>query len=191
MPTQQEIADHLGISQQAVSAQLSPLGIDWRNETMATIRLRYLEHLRGIAAGHRSADGIDLTRERALTEKVDRQLKELTLAEKLGQLVNVTQLEPELQRMFGAFRAELLARDDKLKAELDALYGIEIDLSLLTAHTRDALNQLARYDAGRAPADVAPDAPAGAAGAADDDGLGAPLPPPEPEGHSPAGGLQP
>jgi hypothetical protein len=147
MPTQQEIADHLGISQQAVSAQMEPLGIDWRNETMERIRLRYLEHLRGVAGGYRSADGMDLARERALTEQVDRELKQLTLAEKKGQLVNVAQLEPELVRMVVAFRTELLARDDKLKAEIDAVYGIDVDIAFLQEHTRNALAQLARYDA--------------------------------------------
>lgn len=172
MPTQQEIADHLGISQQAVSAQMAPLGIDWKNETMERVRLRYLEHLRAVAAGHRSSDGMDLARERALTERVDRELKELTLAEKRGQLVNVSQLEPELVRMVVAFRTELLARDDKLKAEIDAVYGIDVDIAFLNEHTRNALAQLARYDAGGAGAD----GPAGqgrdAAVAADDDGLG-------------------
>lgn len=191
MPTQQEIADHLGMSQQAVSQQLQPLGIDWRNEPLAKIRLRYIEHLRAQAAGHRSADGMDLTRERALTEQVDRQLKQLTLAEKLGQLINVAQLEPELQRMVGAFRSELLARDDKLKAELDALYGIDVDLTLITDHTRAALAQLARYDIGGAPARAPADGGPDAAGAADHDRVGSPVPPAVAEGDGQAGGLQP
>lgn len=170
---------------------MADLGLDWRNEPLSKIRLRYIENLRAQAAGHRSQDGMDLTRERALTEQVDRQLKQLQLAEKLGQLVNVAQLEPELQRMVGAFRAELLSRDDKLKAELDALYGIDIDLALLTDHTRAALAQLARYDLGGAPAGAPSDGGADAAGAPDDDGVGSPVPPVVAEGHGQAGGLQP
>ena len=51
-------------------------------------------------------------------------------------------------QMVGAFRSELLSRDDKLKSELDALYGIEVDLSILNEHTFAALAQLARYDPG-------------------------------------------
>lgn len=191
MPTQREIAEHLGISQQAVSQQMAPLGIDYRNETLDTIRLRYLDHLRGVAAGHRSADGIDLARERALTERVDRQLKELALAEKLGQLVNLQQLEPELERMVVAFRTELLARDDKLKEEIAALYGVDVDLAILNEHTRNALSQLARYEPGGVGAGGAPGAGGGSAGGDVDDGMVAGSAAFEPEGDGEAGTIQP
>ena len=191
MPTQKQIAEHLGMTQQAVSAQMSPLGIDWKNSTLGDIRLAYLNHLRSVAAGHRSADGMDLARERAMTEQVDRELKLLTLAEKRGQLVNLAQLEPELVRMFVAVRTELLSRDDKLKAEIDALYGIDLDPSLLNEHTRAALTQLARYDAERegfgAPPGVADDAARGD----DDHGLGATVPGHVSQSDGAAGGLQP
>ena len=33
MPTQQQIAEHLGLSQQAVSKQLAKMGIDLRNSS--------------------------------------------------------------------------------------------------------------------------------------------------------------
>jgi len=186
MPTQQEIAEHLGISQQAVSQQMSPIGIDWQQSSMDEIRLAYLSHLRGVAAGHRSADGMDLARERALTEQVDRELKMLTLAEKKGQLVNVGQLEPELQRQYIAFKSELEARDDKLKEELDLLYGIDIDLELISSHTRNALSHLSRHDpsGGRPAGQVAP---LGGTVAADDyDRLGDPAAYVEPEGDGEA-----
>ena len=83
---------------------------------------------------------------------VDRELKLLTLAERRGQVVNLAQLEPELQRMVVAMRTELLSRDDKLKAELDALYGIDVDLARITQYTHNALRQLARYDPSPTPA---------------------------------------
>lgn len=172
MPTQVEIAEHLGMSQQAVSKQLAQLGLDWTTSSMDEIRLAYLEHLRGLAAGHRTHDGMDLTRERAMTEKVDRELKELALAEKKGQLVNVAQLEPEIMRMVVAFRTELLAKDDKLKSEIDAFYGIDLDLAMLNDHTRNSLRQLARYDPEH-PGNAAPGGePGGAAGDHDHDSLG-------------------
>lgn len=191
MPTQQEIADHLGISQPAVSQQMAPLGIDWKTSSLDAIRLAYLTHLRGVAAGHRSADGMDLARERALTEQVDRQLKLLTLAEKTGQLVNVTQLEPALHRQYMAFKAELEARDDKLKEELDLLYGIDVDLDVISTHTRNALAHLSGHgEGGGGPAgspaeDGRPDP------ADDDDGMGGPAPHAEPQGDGQAWALQP
>ncbi len=137
---------------------MQKLSIDWKSVSLDEIRLAYIRNLRGVAAGHRSTDGLDLTHERVLTERVDRELKLLLVAEKKGVLVNVEQLEPELMNMVGAFRAELLARDDKLKADLDALYGIELDLNLLNEHTHAALAQLARYE----PSRVGDDAPLGA-----------------------------
>lgn len=148
MPTQQQIAEHLDIDQAAVSRHMEKLGLDWKTATMDQIRVAYLRQLRAVAAGHRANDGSDLTYERVLTERVDRELKLLQVAEKRGVLVNVSQLEPELMNMVGAFRAELLARDDKLKDELDTLYGIDVDLSVLNEHTFAALDQLSRYDAG-------------------------------------------
>lgn len=173
MPTQVEIAEHLGLSQPTVHKHMAQLGIDWTTASMDEIRLAYLEHLRGLAAGHRTHDGMDLTRERAMTEKVDRELKELALAEKRGQLVNVAQLEPELTRMVVAFRTELLASDDKLKAEIDAFYGIDLDLAFLNEHTRNSLRQLARYDPEHQGDAASSGEAGGAAGDHDDDGMGA------------------
>lgn len=187
MPTQQQIADHLDLNQSEVSRHLEKLGIDWKVATMDEIRVAYLRHLRGVAAGHRSDDGLDLTRERVLTERVDRELKMLTVAEKKGMLINVAQLEPELMQMVGAFRSELLSRDDKLKSELDALYGIEVDLSILNEHTFAALAQLARYDPGERGFAAPAGGTIGAARANVDNGLGAPVPGDVAEGIGEAG----
>ncbi len=174
MLTQQQIADHLDISQQQVSELLKKLGLIWQTETLDSIRVAYIRQLRGIAAGHRSHDGLDLTHERVLTERVDRELKLLLVAEKKGVLINVEQLEPELMNMVGAFRAELLARDDKLKADLDALYGIELDLNLLNEHTHAALAQLARYEPGSDGACAPIGSPAHTARADEHAGVGTP-----------------
>lgn len=191
MPTQQEIADHLGLNQSEVSRHMSSLGLDWKSASLTDIRLAYCRHLRGVASGHRSEDGMDLTRERALTEQVDRELKLLTLAEKKGAVVSLAQLEPELARMIGAFRSELLARDDKLKGDIDALYGVDLDLGIIHEHTRNALEQLARYDPERAGFDAPPGAPAQAVGAANHDQLGEEAPALEREGDGHAGRIQP
>lgn len=154
--TQQDIAGHLDLAQQNVSAFLQKLEIDWRCATLDEIRVVYIRQLRAQAAGHRTEDGLDLVRERVMTERVDRELKQFNLAEKKGLLINVEQLEPELVQMVGAWRSELLARDDKLKADLDHLYGIDIDIQVLNEYTFASLSHLARYDAGDtgAPAEV-------------------------------------
>ena len=173
MPTQKQIADHLDMSQQAVAELMEKLGIFWKTTSLDELRIIYIRHLRAQAAGHKSEDGFDLIRERVMTERVDRELKLLNVAEKKGVLVNVSQLEPELMNMAGAFRIELLSRDDKLKSDLDALYGIDIDVSLLNEHTYSALSQLGRYQPGGEGVDRSAGEHPNATGAADDDGMGA------------------
>ena len=147
--TQTQIAEHLGIDQSNVSRLMKALNIDWKTKTLDEIRLAYLERLRETAAGHASIDGeYDLNKERALTERVDRELKTLQLAEKKKELVNVDQLMDVLENVVVAFRQELIARDDKLKMELDTLYGTDIDVSILNDYTNNALAHLSGYLAG-------------------------------------------
>jgi len=174
--TQSDIAKHLDLDQSAVSRLLEKLGLNAQTSALEEIRIAYVRHLRMMAAGHRSKDGDDLVSERVLTERVDRQLKELTLAEKRGLLINVSQLEPELMQMVGAFRTELLSRDDKLKTELDALYGIDIDLTILNDHTHAALTQLARYDVGNSGAIGSARPVDDATGTDDDNSMGDEIP---------------
>jgi len=146
MAAQHELAEHLDMSQPQISVIMERLGIDWKTATMDEVRIAYLRHLRGIASVVDGPNGESLTGERILTERVDRELKQLLVAEKRAFLVNIDQLEPELVNMVAAFRAVLLAADDKLKTDLDALYGIDLDLNLLHEYTRAALQQLLKYD---------------------------------------------
>ena len=146
MPTQHEIAEHLSLNQSEVSRHMKSLGIDWKATPMDEIRKIYILHLRSIASGHSSSEGDDLTKERILTERVDRELKELDLATKKGQLVNVDKLEPMLMQMVSAFRGELLSSVDKITDEFRALYEIEIDQELLLTHIHAALANFAQYN---------------------------------------------
>jgi hypothetical protein len=51
-----------------------------------------------------------------------------------------------------------MARDDKLKAELDGIYGIDVDVAVLRRYTFDALTHLSEYDPA---SDEAPSTPKG------------------------------
>lgn len=177
MSTQKQIAEHLDISQQEISKLMADLAIDWKKTPLEEIRVAYIRKLRAVAAGHRSSDGLDLTHERVLTERVDRELKSLLLAEKRGLLVNVDQLEPELTQMVIAFRTEVLSLADKIKADLDVLHGIDVDLQLLNDLIHECLDQLARYDPERAGTAAPAAGQGGAAAADDDDGVGQGTPP--------------
>ena len=158
--TQQQIADHIDLAQQNVSLLLQQMSIDRDSATLDDIRVAYIRKLRTQAAGHRGEDGTDLIAERVLTERVDRELKLFSLAEKKAQLINVAQLEPALMQMVSSFRIELLSRDDKLKADLNVLYGIDVDVQILNDYTNAALSHFARYDAVGASIDPASNADA-------------------------------
>ncbi|MDR8058774.1 helix-turn-helix domain-containing protein [Burkholderia cenocepacia] len=189
MLTQQHIADHLDLERSTVSRLVDRLNIDYRTASLDEIRVAYIRHLRESAAGRASETGIDLVAERAMTERVDREIKLLTLAEKKGQLVNAAQLERAYGQMVGAFQTELLALPDKLVQELRTLYGVEVDVEWLNEHMYGCLQQLSEYDAD-GPHGDSPDRAASASARADrDDGLGAQASSDEREGDGDAGPL--
>jgi len=162
----------VGCSKQAIGEAIKR-GVLRREAPLREWLAAYCQNLRDAASGHKSSDGDDLVRERVLTERVDRELKQLQVAEKRGLLINVAQLEPALMQMVSAFRTELLSRDDKLKDELDALYSIDVDIDILNGYTCDALSQFARYDASGAGAARPSDGDAEAVGEDIDDSMGA------------------
>lgn len=170
--TQKDVGNHLDLDQSAVSRFLEKVGLSVERHSLDDIRVAYIRQLRAQAAGHQADDGTNLVKERVLTERIDRELKTLQLAEKRGVLINVAQLEPELALMVAAFKTEMLSRDDKLKSALDAKYGVNVDISLLNEYTFAALVQLARYDAGNHGFDSSNSEPVDASGADINDGMG-------------------
>nr|WP_196482235.1 helix-turn-helix domain-containing protein [Burkholderia vietnamiensis] len=189
MLTQQQIADHLDLERSSVSRLVDRLNVDYRAASLDEIRVAYIRHLRESAAGRASETGIDLVAERAMTERVDREIKLLTLAEKKGQFVNAAQLEQAYGQMVGAFQTELLALPDKLVQELRTLYGVEVDVEWLNEHMYGCLQQLSEYDAD-GPGGDSPDRATSASARADrDDRLGAQASPDEREGDGDAGPL--
>lgn len=172
MPTQQQIAVHLDLDQSAVSRFVEKVGIDYRAASIDEIRVAYIRHLREVAAGRGSGTGIDLVAERAMTERVDRQLKLLALAEKKGQLVNAAQLEQAYGQMVSAFQTELLALPDNLVQELRTLYGVDVDVEWLNEHIYGFLEQLSRYGSDGTCGDPASREDSASARADWDDGMG-------------------
>ena len=146
MASQYEIADDLGIVQPTARQLIKRADIpDYQDLTVEQVRHRLVRYWMNKTANRGGDDGYDLQTERAKTERVTRELRELQVAEKRGALVNIAQLEPALQQAFSAFRAELLSRDDKLAEALHAKYQIKVDLDLLNEFTFRALEQLSRY----------------------------------------------
>lgn len=190
MPTQEEIAKHLGISQPAVVGAMKKLEIDWRQVSLDDIRLAYIKRLRETAAGHVSAGGLDLVAEKAQTERVVRELKLLELQEKQGELINVEELKEDMTLTVLNFKNLLMARDERLKMTLDSIYGIDVDIGLLNDETYTALGALADLLDGDAKAEILARDGAAPGAEAEHDGVGGGEPVSERQVHGAAGEVE-
>jgi phage terminase Nu1 subunit (DNA packaging protein) len=66
---QRTIADHLDLSQQAVSQIMDEMGINWKSATLKQVRVAYIRRLREQAAGRAASGDLDLAGERARLAK--------------------------------------------------------------------------------------------------------------------------
>ena len=170
---------------------LERLGVNWREASIDDVRLAYLDHLRGVAAGRLGDDGLDLASERAMTERVNREIRILELAEKRGELVAVDQLEAHYGQMVDAFKSDLLALPDKIAGDVRTLHGIDIDVELINGLIYSTLEQLSGYDPDGQPDSEAPGEALGAAGENEVDTVVAALSAPVGEGFGVSGEIQP
>lgn len=67
------------------------------------------------------------------------------LAEKESTVVAVDELEPALQAAFSHIKPALQAMCDKIKAQIDAQYATDLDVTLLLTETDHALSELAKH----------------------------------------------
>lgn len=145
MATLQQIADHLGFGISDAGKHMKMLGINYVELSMDEIRLAYLTRLRKVAAQTMSEDGVDLVKERALTERVTRQIKELDLAERKGELIAVDQLKSSLRNSFLHIKTTMRGSAAKIKTIVDTRYGIDLDSEIIKLEIDNALSELSRY----------------------------------------------
>lgn len=62
MLIQRTIADHLDLSQQAVSQIMAEMGINWKSATLKQVRVAYIRRLREQAAGRAASGDLDCGR---------------------------------------------------------------------------------------------------------------------------------
>lgn len=93
MLIQKDIAEHLDLSQQAVSALCADLAIDWKTVTLDEIRVAYIRRLREQAAGRAAAGELDLAGERARLAKEQADKIAMQNAERRGELAPVAAME--------------------------------------------------------------------------------------------------
>lgn len=146
MTTQQEIADHLGLNQSAISDALNALGLvkrEWAGLSLDEARKLLVRHYTELTAGRGGSEQYNLARTRARESQLKGDLLQLQIQEKAGALIQAAAVEQEWISLVVATRQELLMLPDRLAHEIKALHGIDIDRALIEGHIHEALNRLA------------------------------------------------
>lgn len=125
---QQVIAEHLDLSQGAVSQWMDRLGIDWRTATLDDIRVRYIRELREQAAGRAAAGDLDLATERAGLARAQREKIEMQNAVTRRELAPAVLIEEVLAKAGGKVAGILDAIPGALRRRLPGLPTELIDL---------------------------------------------------------------
>jgi phage terminase Nu1 subunit (DNA packaging protein) len=103
--------------------------------------IRYLQEREGL-----NQEGIDFNREKALHEKTKRELAELDLAVRKGELHRGEDVRMVMTDMLTAFRAKILAIPTKLAPQLVGKADLAQITSIITAELHEALKELSDYD---------------------------------------------
>lgn len=78
-------------------------------------------------------------------ERVDitrAELNEITIAERIGELVPAAEVERDLDDLFAAIRTGQMSGNHKLKKSIDRAHGIDLDIKVLNDHSREILSHL-------------------------------------------------
>ena len=128
MLTQQDIANHLDLSQQATSQWMDRLGIDWKSATIDDIRVTYIRSLREQAAGRAASGDLDLATERAGLAKAQRERIEMQNAVTRKELAPVILIEEVLAKAGSKVAGILDAIPGMIKRRVATLTSNDLDL---------------------------------------------------------------
>ena len=125
---QHDIAEHLDMSQQAVSQWLARLAIDLADSTLDDIRVAYIRSLREQAAGRAASGDLDLAAERAGLAKAQRERIEMQNAVTRRELAPVVLIEEVLAKAGSRVAGILDAIPGMIKRRVHSLTSGDIDL---------------------------------------------------------------
>ena len=138
--TQSIVADHLDISQPAVSGLLSRLAIDLEAASLDQIRRAYIRHLRAAAAGH---GGDAMQAERLRLTAARRGKAELELRLRSGELVEAKAVGRGITTASATMRGALERIGDRLGPRLSNESDPELCAALISNEIEEVLRQLA------------------------------------------------
>ena len=137
--TQAFMGKVLGLSQGRIS-QLLDEGILIRDEESRQVRL--VESLRSYyLSKNATGDGVNFWKERGLHEKAKRELAELKLSERKGELYESATVERVLSELFINFRNRLQGMGHKLAGRLEGLTAAQIS-DIIDFEIEDNLEEL-------------------------------------------------
>jgi len=148
MATNDEVANHLGISPTRVS-QLKSAGIlpeaRRRANNLTACRAAYLEHLREVAAGRGSKDGggLDLVTERARLARAQAEKCERENAVAEGEFLPRCEVHTAMTATFMRVRSKLLAMPSKLAPYLVGIETPDTAQAIVKTEIYLALDELA------------------------------------------------
>ena len=125
---QKEIAEHIDLSQPAVSGLMDRLGIDWKTSTIDEIRVAYIRHLREQAAGRAASGALDLATERARLAKEQADKVAMQNAVTRGDLAPVVMIEEVLTKTAARLAGIFDAIPGLVRRRVPSLRAEEIDL---------------------------------------------------------------
>lgn len=171
-----QLADAFGVAEETIT-QWQKAGMPIQTARKGTMGNEYMvaDCIRWYALRESGGEGaLDLDQQRARLAKTQADRAEMETAQYMGEIVHVGVLQEGLSRMFGNFRQNLLTMGDRLKTEIDALYGIEFEPSIIDIEVERELTELSRYDPSRMGSTEEDGEVSPAAGEDDDDGMGDP-----------------
>jgi predicted transcriptional regulator len=129
----------LGLTQGRIS-QLLDEGILIRDEESRQVRL--MESVRSYyLSKNATGDGVNFWKERGLHEKAKRELAELKLSERKGELYESATVERVLSELFINFRNRLQGMGHKLAGRLEGLTAAQIS-AIIDSEIEDNLEEL-------------------------------------------------
>ena len=173
MPTQNEIAEHLGISQKSVSVQMSNIGLDYKSMSMDEIRLAYIDHLRDMASNASYVDDeIDGRQEKARLDKANREIKEFELAILRKEMISIKDIQAADFQFVESIKSAFLTIPQVIKTDAMTLHEVDWDIESLNEYFYAVLDDLSGRTFGFKRAQHGEVEEVGKAGEADDHAVG-------------------
>ena len=148
MASQSEIAGKLSITLKTFNDLVNRGIIEERERgkyTYEECSRQYLDHLREVAAGRYSADGLDLAAERARLAKEQADSKEMENMVERGELLYIEDVVSDFEEQLMNCKTKLLAAPTKVAAEAFAAKDVQEVQTLFEQAVKDALSELVGY----------------------------------------------